>query len=85
MTESEHYALPPDRTTELAGRKYRAWDGNTYELLSHHRCGFHLRVISATAEGISLSGRKVGDMACISERAIGANYHELREPAEETA
>lgn len=82
MPNTEHFALPPDRPTSLAGRKYRGFGGCVYELLSHHPCGFHLQVIddSDDKEGY----RRKGEFACISERAIGRTYHELRDPIEDT-
>lgn len=75
MTRAEHFALPPDRPTELAHRRYRGWDGGTYELLSHHPCGYHLRLLAT--DGSKPQVREVGDLACVTERAIGSTFREL--------
>lgn len=77
MTFDEHWNLPPDRPTEYAGNFYRGggWtsthpETQTYELLSHHPCGYHLINVSDPS-----------DRRCISERAIGPTYHKMHEVA----
>ena len=68
MIDDEHWVIPNDRETTLAGRFYVGWPGAVYELLSHHPCGFHL-----------VNVRDPLDRHCISERAIGGTYHEMHE------
>lgn len=75
MISDEHWSLPPDRTTAYAGQFYRGggWtsqhpETQTYELLSHHPCGFHLINVNDPT-----------DRRCVSERAIGSVYYEMHE------
>ena len=67
-----HWSQPAGLETDLAGLRYRGWDGATYRLESRHECGYHLKLVG----GRSSAGRRRGEMTCVSERAIGRTFHE---------
>lgn len=61
--------------SEVVGKRFRGWPGLVYVVTRwERRAGYWVTVVSGSDP---LGARKVGDVACISERAIGRTYHEI--------
>ena len=76
-TKDEHWSRPAEHTS-LKGRSYRGWDEGVYRLDSKHMCGYHLTLMKAGTKTFEYSGRRVGDRACVSERALGSSFKPVR-------